>query len=453
MSPRSTSLIVAEGALLALALAIAALSSSAADWQPVGLVVVLLALALGTDLFAVSHEGQRISGSFLALVLAMALLGPAPATAIGVASVLADEVRSRNPLPRLITNLAAFATFPLIGGLLVLWATDAFSIARDGAGFPLLVLAVFMVTNLVNFVMIAGDHCFHARVPLAHEFQAIFMPVLPSELISALLCALVAAVYVRTGVPALALMVVVLVVFQYLLRQLLLSRERAERLAAMQIGLLTSMIETLALRDRMTARHSAAVARYAGAMARALGWPEAEQELVHTAGLLHDIGKFAFPDTILLADSRLTDEQRAVVERHPADGAGIVRRIDGYAPVADVILSHHERWDGAGYPRGLAGEQIPRAARLISVADTYDVMTARDSYRKPVSPAEAIAELRRVAGAQLDAQMVELFADLLTSGDLSFRHGDDADFESELGFGRRVRRYAHRHRGLLPRTG
>jgi putative nucleotidyltransferase with HDIG domain len=453
MSRRSTALIAAEAALLVVAVAVAALTSTQADWEPLALVVVLTALALGSDLFAVSHEGQRISGSFLALVLAMTLLGPAPAVAIGVASVLADHVRARNPLPRLITNLATFATFPLVGGLLASWAIETFQIARDGAGFPLLVLAVFMVTILIDFLMIAGDHCFHERVPLAREFRAIFVPVLPSELISALLCALVAAVYARTGLAAMVLMVVVLVVFQYLLTQLLLSRERAERLAAMQIGLLTTMIETLALRDRMTARHSAAVARYAGAMAAELGWGDAEMELVHTAGLLHDVGKFAFPDSILLASSSLTAEQRKLVQRHPVDGARIVRRIDGYAPVADVILSHHERWDGHGYPRGLAGEEIPKAARLISVADTYDVMTARDSYRKPVSSERAIAELRRVAGTQLDAELVELFAGLLTSGDLSFRHGDDADFEAELGFGRLVRRYAHRRRGLLPGTG
>jgi putative nucleotidyltransferase with HDIG domain len=453
MSRRSTALITAEGALLILAAAVAVLSSTAPDWEPLGLVAVLTALALGSDLFAVSHEGQRISGSFLALVLAMTLLGPAPAVAIGVASVLADHVRARNPLPRLITNLATFATFPLVGGLLSKWAIDALGISLDGAGFPLLVLAVFMVTILLDFLMIAGDHCFHERKPLAHQFRAIFAPVLPSELISALLCALVAAVYVRTGVAAMVLMVVVLVVFQYLLTQLLLSRERAERLAAMQIGLLTTMIETLALRDRMTARHSAAVARYAGAMAEELGWSEAELEVVHTAGLLHDVGKFAFPDSILLASSRLTEEQREVVQRHPSDGARIVRRIDGYAPVADIILSHHERWDGKGYPRGLKGDGIPKAARLISVADTYDVMTARDSYRKPVSSETALAELRRVAGTQLDAEIVELFAGLLASGGLSFRHGDDADFEAELGFGRRVQRYAHRRRRLLPRTG
>ncbi len=108
--------------------------------------------------------------------------------------------------------------------------------------------------------------------------------------------------------------------------------------------------------------------------------------------------------------------------------------------------AHHERWDGRGYPRGLAGEAIPHGARLIAVADTYDVITARDSYRKPISTTEAVAELRRVAGHQLDPSVVELFISLLTAGDLCFAHGDDADFEAELAFGRRV------HAHALPRT-
>jgi HD-GYP domain-containing protein (c-di-GMP phosphodiesterase class II) len=182
-----------------------------------------------------------------------------------------------------------------------------------------------------------------------------------------------------------------------------------------------------------------------------MGRPADEIELVHTAGLLHDIGKFAFPDSILLADSRLTDEQRELVKRHPADGAGIVRRVEGYGPVADIIHCHHERWDGRGYPRGLAGEEIPLAARLISVADTYDVLTARDSYRQAVSPADAVDELRRVAGTQLDPQVVAVFIELLASKDIAFRHGDDADFEAELAFEHRVRDYARR--GAVPRLG
>jgi putative nucleotidyltransferase with HDIG domain len=449
MSPRSTALVAAEAALLVLVAIVAVLTSSAGDWRPLGLVVILLALALATDRFAVSHGGQRISGSFLALVLAMALLGPAPAAAIGVASVLFDRLWTHNTLARLITNLATFATFPLVGGLLFDWATDAFAIEPTEAGFPLLVLGVFFVTNLLNFVMIAGDHSFHARVPLIRDFRTIFVPVLPSEILSALLCALVAAIYVRTGVEALALMVLVLLAFQFLLRELLLSRDRAERLAALQLGVLASMIETLALRDRMTARHSAAVARYARAMARELDLPREQEELVHTAGLLHDIGKFAFPDSILLADSPLTEDQWQAVRRHPADGARIVRRIDGYGQVADAVLAHHERWDGKGYPRGLAGAEIPMPARIIAVADTYDVMTARDSYRKPVGTDEAIAELHRVAGGQLDPDVVELFVRLLTARHLSFGHGDDADFEQELGFGRRVRAHAQ----PLPGTG
>src|SRR6188472_1133587 len=305
MTGRARALMVGETAVMVTAVIVAALESSASDWEPAPLVGVLLALALATDWFAVSYGGQRISGSFLALVLAMALLGPAPATAIGIASVLFDHVRARNPPPLLLANLAAFATFPLVGGLLIQWA----DVDQKSAAFPVLVIGVFMVTNLLNFLMIGGHHAIAERVSLIGEFRTIFVPVLPSELLSAALCALVAAFYVRTGVAAIALMLLVLLTFQYLLRELLLSRERAERLAGLQLGVLVSMIETLALRDRMTARHSAAVARYARAMARALGWPAEEQELVHTAGLLHDIGKFAFPDNILLANS---PDRRAV---------------------------------------------------------------------------------------------------------------------------------------------
>ena len=439
MSTRSTWLIAGEVAVFIAAVAIAAIDSTAADWRPPELFAALLALAIVSDLLAIRHRVQRISGSFLALVLAMALLGPAPAAAIGVISVLVDQLRSRNPLPRFITNVATYATFPLIGGLLIQGAASALELHEDELGFYVLVLAGFLVANLLNFLGIAGDYVFHTRGSLAHEFRTIFVPVLPSECVSALLCAFVAFAYVRSGFAALSLLALVLITFQYLLRELLRSQDRAERLAALQIGVLTSMIETLALRDRMTARHSAAVARYARAMAVELGLSAEMQELVHTAGLLHDIGKFAFPDSILLAERPLSEEQWEIIRRHPGDGARIVRRVEGYGPVADIVLSHHERWDGAGYPRNLAGEEIPLAARLISVADAYDVLTARDSYRRPVSPAAAVAELRRKAGSQFDPEVIEVFTRVLESQQLSFGHADDVDFEAELAFEHRVR--------------
>jgi putative nucleotidyltransferase with HDIG domain len=448
MSRRSTWLVAGEAAVLVAACVVAAVDSSAADWRPPELFAVLLALAIGSDFLALQHRAQRISGSFLAIVLAMALLGPAPAVVVGVLSVLVDQLRARNPLPRLITNLATYATFPLIGGLLVQAVVGALDVHEDDLGFSAVVLGVFLIAILMNFLAIAGDSVFHNRGSLAHEFRTIFLPVLPSELVSALLCALVAFVYVRSGFEALSLLVVVLVVFQYLLRELLTSQERAERLAALQLGVLTSMIETLALRDRMTARHSAAVARFAREIGLAMRLPEAQLDLVHTAGLLHDIGKFAFPDSILLAEQRLDAEQREIVERHPVDGARIVRGVDGYGPVADIILSHHERWDGGGYPRHLAGEEIPLAARLIAVADAYDVMTARDSYRKPISSEAAVAELLRVSGRQFDPAVVDAFVALVASKGLSFRHADDADFAAELALEHRVRDYARGRRRI-----
>jgi putative nucleotidyltransferase with HDIG domain len=441
---RSTRLIAGEVVLLVGACVVAALESTAADWRPPELFAVLLALAIGSDLLAVRYKVQRISGSFLAIVLAMALLGPAPAVTIGVATVLVDQLRARNPLPRLITNLATYAVFPLVGALLIRGVASALDLDEDDLGFFVLVFGVFLIVNLLNFLGIAGDYVFHTRGSLAHEFRTIFVPVLPSATVGALLCVLVAYVYERNGFAALSLLVVVLVVFQYLLRALLLSHERAERLASLQIGVLFSMIETLALRDRMTARHSAAVARYARAMAIAMRLAAGQQELVHTAGMLHDIGKFAFPDSILFADQRLTDEQWEVVKRHPVDGARVVRRVEGYGPVADIVLSHHERWDGTGYPNGLAGEAIPLTARLIAAADAYDVLTARDSYRHPIPAADALAELRRAAGTQFDPQVVQALATVLASAELSFGHGDDADFEAELAFEQRVRDYTRR---------
>jgi putative nucleotidyltransferase with HDIG domain len=249
-------------------------------------------------------------------------------------------------------------------------------------------------------------------------------------------------VYVKVGMVAIALLVVVLAGFQHLLRELLVSQHRASQLASLQLGMMSALLHTLDARDRMTARHSAAVARYSREIARAAGLSEHEQELVHTAGLLHDLGKFTFPDRILKAGTRLGPGEWRLVRRHPYQGAKIVSQVEGYGPVADIVLAHHERIDGAGYPRGLNGDEIPELARILSVADVYDVMTARDSYRKPVSPLEAIEELQLVAGTQLDPRFVDIFVRLLDARDMAFRHGVDADFDAELALERRVHAYA-----------
>jgi putative nucleotidyltransferase with HDIG domain len=229
----------------------------------------------------------------------------------------------------------------------------------------------------------------------------------------------------------------------------MVSEERAEelerrtrQLASLQVGLLSALLHTLDLRDRMTARHSAAVARYSKEIAHAAGFSEEEQDLVHTAALLHDVGKFIFPDRILKGDNKLTEEDWNIIRMHPYQGARIVSQIEGYGPVGEIIIAHHERMDGKGYPRHLKGDEIPMLSRIISVSDIYDVMTARDSYRKPISSFEAIRELRRVSGTQLDAHLVEVFIEVLSGKDVRYRHGEDADFDAELALEKRVHDYA-----------
>jgi putative nucleotidyltransferase with HDIG domain len=271
------------------------------------------------------------------------------------------------------------------------------------------------------------------------------IPLLPSELAAALMTVGVAYIYVQIGIAGVALFGIVLITFQYLLGALLLSQQRAEdleargkQLASFQVGMLSALLRTLDLRDQMTARHSAAVARYSRAIAQRAGLSREEEELVHIAALLHDIGKFILPDRILKANVPLTDEDWMLIKRHPQQGARVVSSLDGYGPVAEIILAHHERIDGKGYPRGLEGEDIPRLSRIIAVSDTYDVMTARDSYRTPMPQQDAIAELRRVAGKQLDAEFVEVFIDLIEADDVSFQHVDSSDFEKELSLESRI---------------
>jgi putative nucleotidyltransferase with HDIG domain len=449
MSARRRLFDASQVATLIAAAVVAALTSKADYWQPWELVALLVVLAIATDLVTIPARHLRISGVHVVFVLAMALCGPAPAAAIAVFSVAIASARERPPRSLVLNNLATYATFPLVGGLLIQGVATSAGLSRNEPSFLLLVFAVFLLTNLLNFTMSVGALCVLERRSLRQSFGTMFMPVLPSELATGLLAVGIIWVHEQVGLAALALLAGVLFTFQYLLRELLLSQQRAEaldlrnnELASLQLGVVSALLHTLDLRDRMTARHSAAVARYAREIAAEIGLPDRQQELVHTSGLLHDIGKFAFPDHILKAATKLSESDWQIIRTHPYQGARIASQIKGYGPVSEIVLAHHERIDGTGYPRQLKGDEIPLLSRIISVADTYDVMTARDSYRTPVGSMEAIQELRRVSGSQLDGAIVEAFITVLAGRDVRFRHGEDADFDAELALEARVHELA-----------
>ena len=438
--------------LLSVTVAGAVLSSRAADWRPLWLFLTLAVLGIVGDQVHAYTGRLRLSAGLTIVALAMALLGPAPAVLICFISrisqaIQTDGLRLRGRRLALVWNLGMYIDV-LLGSLAIRAAVDA-GVARGSAAFALVVAVVVSVANVINFVLAAIWIRVRLGTPMAVQFRENFVPALPWITAPNLLAGALATYYVRAGGLSLILVLGLLGAFYVLMGELLNSQQRREelekrtlQLASLQLGVLVTMLRTLSLRDLYTARHSAAVARYAYAVARAAGCSEDELRTVHTAGLLHDIGKFAFPDSILLADSRLSDTDYQIVRQHPVHGADLVRRIEGYEEIASVILAHHERVDGTGYPYGLRGEQIPALARMVSVADIYDVLTARDTYRHQISRSDAIAELRRVAGSQLDGRFVELFIEILENEGLGFTHTEDADFEKELALEERIRELA-----------
>jgi putative nucleotidyltransferase with HDIG domain len=445
---------LAESLLLAAAVVTTVLTAQSQEWSSLPLVGLLLALSVIGNRLSVTLRSQEVTATFLALVLTMSLLGPVPAVCFGIAAVSLSSASRRISLSGWLNNLTNYAVFPLAGGLMIRALIGDVHDPRNhhltqSITFGLVVFGVFMVTNVLNFAMVAVHVRATEERSLRDQVREVFIPLMPGQVATGALAAILAVAYTNLGFSALLASVLLILIFQYLAVALLRSEERAAalearsiHLASLQLGVLTTLVETLALRDRMTARHAAAVARYARELARELGCDEAEQDLVHTAGLLHDIGKFALPDSILHAEV-LSDQDWAVIRRHPQDGATLVGRLDGYGPVADAILYHHEHVDGSGYPAGLIGNEIPLPSRIIAVCSTYDTLTARETYRSPMTPQDAIAELRRVSGRQLDPELVESFIAMLErEGPVTSAHGDDADFEVELAFERRARKIA-----------
>jgi diguanylate cyclase (GGDEF)-like protein len=178
----------------------------------------------------------------------------------------------------------------------------------------------------------------------------------------------------------------------------------------------SSLAQTVDEREAIESRHSEAVGDLAAKLALRMGMSDHEVELVRLAGRLHDIGKLAVPREVLRKASELTESERGIVERHPQIGYRMLESL-GVHPMSTWVLHHHERWDGSGYPDRLAGENIPLAARVLSVADAFDAMTRARAFRgQPRSTVEAVAELRRCAGTQFDPEVVEaLVAELSES--------------------------------------
>jgi hypothetical protein len=445
----------AEVLLLAGMVAAAVLLARPEEWQPLTLAGLLLMLALLGQWFTVETRSGILSASLVAIVLAMGLLGPVPAAVYGTAAAILHSAAGRRRPALWLSNLTAFGVVAFLGGLMVRALAGNVHTATghdttQSAIFGLILLGVFVVTVGINFILVAVDVLIEEGRSLPRQVRELFLPLLPGQLAAGMLATILAIAYRSAGLPMLFGSIAVLLILQHLTVALLRSEDRAEQLEArsrqlvgLQLGVLRTLVRALGMRDKTSARHAASVARYAKALAAELGCEEEEQDMVHAAGLLHEIGKFTWPDRVLHAEV-VEDQDMAIVKNHPQEGSILVGALDGYGPVADAILYHHERVDGRGYPAGLIAKEIPLASRILAICSIYDTITAREGYRAAMTPEEAMVELRQGAThGQLDSELVESFIALLEREGSTF--AQDADFEVELEFERRVKDMAEPH--------
>lgn len=195
---------------------------------------------------------------------------------------------------------------------------------------------------------------------------------------------------------------------------------------------LLGLVAALDLREHNTRLHSQRVREYTELIAARLGVDEKMKREIGFGALLHDVGKIAVPDLILLKSDELSDMEWVEMRKHPEAGYRIVKRIGFLHDAAEIVHAHHERFDGGGYPRGLKGEEIPFGARIFMVADVYDALTSERPYRSPVSYEEAAAEIRRLSGSHFDPLMVDTFMSISPRQlqEIADRYRDVAQAES-----------------------
>jgi len=204
-------------------------------------------------------------------------------------------------------------------------------------------------------------------------------------------------------------------IFEFLLKKASLAIENLalyESLMANFYGILRTLVNALEAKDIYTGKHSERVTKVAATIARAMGRPPEEMDAINTIGYLHDIGKIGIPDHILNKPGRLNDEEFGLIKKHPIIGESIIGELGLSEIERSIVRNHHERWDGKGYPDGIAGEDIPLVTRIITVADAYDAMATNRPYRKALSKDNVWKEFARHRGSQFDPQVVDALFDV-----------------------------------------
>lgn len=420
-------LIVGQAVLASVLVGLLGTVPTASSLPTLGLIVGLgfVSAALKIELFA---RWGRITMAFAITFYALLALGPTAAFAVNAAAALGGLALNRReggrrfslvgvPPHRILFNVgnyllcvaAAELVFERLGGR---------GAGLDFGRLALPVLASSMAYYLVNTLGVATAIAWTEGRPVVQVWRENFAWAGPGYLASA--CGAAGAVYLTERLPltpaALFLVPPLYLIFQSYRVHVARAREEADHMREvnrLNQSIITSLAMAIDAKDRVTHRHIHRVREYALGIARELGVTGPELEAIKIASLLHDIGKLGISERILCKPDKLTPEEFGVIQGHVDLGARILEPVEFPWPVIPIVLTHHERWDGLGYPRGLRAEEIPIGGRIVALADVFDALTSERPYRKAMSRDAALDLIGRGAGSQFDPDVVAVFLRIL----------------------------------------
>ncbi len=369
---------------------------------------VLLGLAfwvaltmLASSLPVLMPTGSYLDVSFAPLVASMGLGGPSAATWIGLfGATQARELRGQVPWYGIVANRCVIVGPAIAGALLMEALAGLGQSRREGLSFAATLAGAACMFSL-NVLLTAA-------IVSLRDGESIWRQVRSARGAYVNLLALAPIAWLMAQMYVMAWWSVLL--FAVPLYTTRVAYTRFVEVREMFTETVRSLAEAVDKRDAFTAGHSRRVQEIAMDIGRAMKLRDDELEALEWGGLLHDIGKIGVPDAVLLKQERLTRDERAVMNSHPVLGAEIIGPVKRLEPELPIIRHHHEWFNGSGYPDRLVGDEIPRLARILHVADAFEAMTAARPYRMtPLTPEQALAELRKFGGIQFDPAVVEAF--------------------------------------------
>ncbi len=389
-------------------------------WHDMLLFACLIIIADSVQI-SLPRGGASIYASSPIDLAGIVLFGPAVIAVIeAIATIVTEGVLQRRPLMKVVFNVPLLVMTVGVSGLVYRSFGSMADITSPVFLIPLAAAGItyyLFNTWAVSFVIALAD----MRNPM-HVWKQNYMWNFFHILAFLPVGAVIALLYANSGVWTIALFIIPLFLARYSFQLYLDMREA-------HINTVAALTSAIDASDPFTHGHSFRVSRYALRVARAMGTSSRDLEMLEYAGLLHDIGKIAIQNDVLLKVGPLTEDEWRSLKAHPNIGADIVEQLKFLKEAAEVIRSHHERPDGNGYPRGLKGSQVPLAARILNVVDAFDAMTSDRPYRKALPIERVIEELETYKGTQFDRDVAEIILDLYWKGEFQIIVEADATTE------------------------